>query len=52
MARKRRETLERTLTPKHQLPTGHAPRRHTLVMRDKRHRKSARSSQRARGWND
>lgn len=44
--------MARTLTPKHKLPTGHTKRRHTLIMRDKRHRKRARSSLKSRGWRE
>jgi hypothetical protein len=36
------------LTPRHQLPTGHEVRRSEIVMRDKRNRKGARSSERVR----
>jgi len=31
---------QQELTPRHKLPRGHQARRHTLVMRDKRHRRS------------
>jgi hypothetical protein len=39
-----------TLTPLRELPTGHRPRRATLVMRDKRARREGRAHQKARGW--
>ena len=50
MAKKKVIRLEKTLTPLHKLPRGHEPRRGTRVMRDKRARKQARSSVKARGW--
>lgn len=38
------------LTPLHRLPRGHEPKRGPRVMRDKRARRQARSSVKARGW--
>ena len=28
------------LTPRHKLPRGHQPRKHSLILRDKRHRRA------------
>ncbi len=39
------------LTPLHELPRGHQPRKHTIVMRDKRQRRSNRAHCKARRWN-
>jgi hypothetical protein len=39
-----------TLTPLHQLPTGHERKRSESVMRHKNARKGSRSSRKARGW--
>lgn len=50
MGKKKRVRIERELTPRHKLPRGHEVKRCESVMRDKRHRKSARSSAKARGW--
>lgn len=48
--RRRAPHASATLTPLHELPTGHQPRRATLVMRDKRARRADRAHQKARGW--
>lgn len=52
MPRKRAPHTTRTLTPRHQLPRGHQPRKHTLIMRDKRKRRQNRAHRKARGWRD
>ena len=48
--RRRAPHANATLTPLHELPTGHRPSRATLVMRDKRARREGRAHQKARGW--
>ena len=50
MAKKKRIRLERELTPRHKLPSGHEVKRVESVMRDRRCRRGSRSSVKARGW--